>query len=198
MSLSMRASHSEEPRVTVRFYVSFWSVFLVMASVILVGIFFTLPSNVLSIRDGGAKRTFFASYVPQSWGFFVKPQRDGEYRVYSVDGSGNGSRVDSFPNSSPSNFFGFSRSQRSQGPEMAQITQQNDWKSCSTLTIHECLVEASQDPLIISATNRSKNETMCGDLVFLHTKPTTWSYKDFSNERRTAEAYQHVFVKCKH
>ncbi|CAB0575624.1 SdpA family antimicrobial peptide system protein [Corynebacterium diphtheriae] len=192
----MKTNRSEEIRITYRFYASFWSTLFVLTSLMLVGIFFTLPSNVLSIRDGGEARTFFASYLPQSWGFFVKPQQDGEYRVYSIDGSESASRIDSFPNSSPSNFFGLSRSQRSQGPEIAEIVQQNDWENCNSVSIHECLVEASKDPPHVSAQNSAKDKTMCGELIFLHTKPTIWSYQDFSNERRTAEAYQHVTVKC--
>lgn len=191
-----RTKRIKQPVATTRFYVSFGLTFSILVSLILAGIFFTLPSNVLSIRDGGGARTFFTSYLPQSWGFFVKPQQDGEYRVYRIEDSGSESRIDSFPNSSPTNYFGLSRTQRSQGPEMARIVGQNEWKNCSSSVIRDCLTAAVVDSPTLSATNGSKDETLCGDLVFLHTKPTIWSYRDFSNERRTAEAYQHVTVTC--
>lgn len=71
----MKTNRSEEIRITYRFYASFWSTLFVLTSLMLVGIFFTLPSNVLSIRDGGEARTFFASYLPQSWGFLSSPNR---------------------------------------------------------------------------------------------------------------------------
>ncbi|MBG9244987.1 SdpA family antimicrobial peptide system protein [Corynebacterium belfantii] len=125
----------------------------------------------------------FLPLTSPSHGVFVKPQQDGEYRVYSIDGSESASRIDSFPNSSPSNFFGLSRSQRSQGPEIAEIVQQNDRENCNSVSIHECLVEASKDPPNVSAQNSAKDKTMCGELIFLHTKPTIWSYQDFSNEK---------------
>ncbi|WP_084767439.1 SdpA family antimicrobial peptide system protein [Corynebacterium resistens] len=187
---------SESAVLRFRFYLSFYITSILIALLILTGIFFTMPSNVLSIRDGGTYRTFFSSSLPQAWGFFVKPQLDGEYRAYIVDDSGQTSRADSFPNSSPSNHFGISRSQRSQGPEMAQIAEQNEWKECKSPVISECLVEAKNRQTSMVAENTSKDKTICGNLILLHTKPTIWSYRDFSNERRTSESYQYVAVKC--
>ena len=179
-----------------RFYIAFYATALIIASFVLAGIFFTMPSNVLSIRDGGAFRTFFSSSLPQAWGFFVKPQLDGEYRAYRISDSRQFSRVDSFPNSSASNYFGISRSQRSQGPEIAQIVAQNEWSDCISSIISECLEGAKNDHITTTAENTSKDKTICGNTVFLHTKPTVWSYRDFSDERRTSEAYQYVSVNC--
>ena len=47
-----------------RFYLSFYITSILIALLILTGIFFTMPSNVLSIRDGGTYRTFSLHLSP--------------------------------------------------------------------------------------------------------------------------------------
>lgn len=97
---------------------------LLVVGVLLAGsVFFALPSNVLSTRDGGELRKLSASFLPQSWAFFTKPPSDPEFAPYTVseDGVAYASRL---PNSRARNWFGLSRSQRTQGPEIAAMANQ--------------------------------------------------------------------------
>ncbi|WP_353963266.1 MULTISPECIES: hypothetical protein [unclassified Streptomyces] len=64
------------------------------------------------------------------------------------------------PQSNPSSFFGLSRTQRAQGPEMAIIDASvTGWKSCSG-TLTTCLSQAAALPAA-KITNRNPVQTIC-------------------------------------
>lgn len=74
----------------------------------ILGIFFSLPSNVLNMRDGNTARVVSLKFFPQSWDFFTKSQQDPELIAYQKVEE-EIFRIDRFPNSKQSNFYGFSR-----------------------------------------------------------------------------------------
>ncbi|MGV0332599.1 SdpA family antimicrobial peptide system protein [Corynebacterium kroppenstedtii] len=81
-------------------------------------IFFTLPSNVISLRDGSGLRTTVVDLAPQNWAFFTKSPRELEYIPYSLE---NNRMELSTPQTKAENLFGFSRDQRAQGTEIGSL-----------------------------------------------------------------------------
>ncbi|MGO2034532.1 MAG: SdpA family antimicrobial peptide system protein, partial [Brevibacterium aurantiacum] len=81
---------------------------------LLVSVFFSLPSNVLSDRGKvNAARVFSVDLAPQGWGFFTKPPSDSDLFYYD----GNLQSVMETPQGRADNLLGLSRTQRAQGPE---------------------------------------------------------------------------------
>ena len=95
----------------------------VVLGVLATSIFFSLPSNVVSVRDGGSVRVFWAKALPQGWAFFTKPPSDSELVAYRVV-EGELVYASLTPNSRPRNLFGLTRTQRAQGPEIAAMANQ--------------------------------------------------------------------------
>jgi antimicrobial peptide system SdpA family protein len=151
---------------------------ILLVGVLLAGsIFFSLPSNVLSTRDGGQLRTLSARFLPQSWAFFTKPPSDPEFVPYIVsdDGVDYAARL---PNSRSENLYGISRRQRAQGPEVAGMANQvKKWKDCEEIE-GDCpaVVAGSSTPAPVS--NSSPVPTLCGRLVLVETRPIPWKFRE--------------------
>ncbi|MFI8266628.1 SdpA family antimicrobial peptide system protein [Streptomyces sp. NPDC085665] len=151
---------------------------LLVVAILLAGsVFFSLPSNVASTRDGGALRKLSAGFLPQSWAFFTKPPSDPEFVPYLVsdDGVTYASRL---PNSRPENLYGLSRRQRAQGPEIAAMANQvRTWQNCEDAA-GDCPLEVAGSGERVSVTNTSSVPTLCGTLVLVETRPVPWKIRD--------------------
>lgn len=80
--------------------------------------FLSADSTVVLPRGtdmGDTLRQFVLPVFPQAWPFFTKPADDSELTAFVVSEDSITNATD-FPNSLPSNAFGFSRTQRAQGP----------------------------------------------------------------------------------
>lgn len=163
--------------------------------------FLSSDSTVLYPREVGAGdpiRRAILPLFPQNWPFFTKPASDPEYAVFSEAEDGSIHRSFDFPNSTESNLFGWSRTQRAQGPEMANLRvhiPDDEFVDCS-LTQGDCVKEAlKREPRKVS--NSSTYPTLCGGLVLAETKPVPWEYReDYAGWR--AENYAvHLNVACK-
>jgi antimicrobial peptide system SdpA family protein len=169
---------------------------ILVTGVLLAGsIFFSLPSNVLSTRDGGDLRAFSARFLPQSWAFFTKPPNDPEFVPYAVNDGG----VDyaaRLPNSRADNLYGLSRRQRAQGPEVAAMANQvRQWKNCEE-TEGDCpsVVAGSSAPERVD--NSSPVPTLCGRLVLVETRPVPWKFRDTYEGWRLDKRAAVVEAKC--
>ncbi|MCX5204973.1 SdpA family antimicrobial peptide system protein [Streptomyces sp. NBC_00237] len=191
---------------------------LVTGALLAGSIFFSLPSNVLSTRDGGDLRAFSARFLPQSWAFFTKPPSDPEFVPYVVndDGVAYAARL---PNSRPDNLYGLSRRQRAQGPEVAAMANQvQKWKNCEEAEGDCPAVVAGSSasgaansgpgrgsgpanepvsvPVPVSVENTSPVPTLCGRLVLVETRPVPWKFRDKYEGWRLDKRAALVEAKC--
>lgn len=142
--------------------------------------FLSADSTVLYPRqqgEGDVLRKYVLPLFPQSWPFFTKPPDDSEYAAYSISGR-QVSPATSFPNSLPSNAFGFSRTQRAQGPEMANLAMELEpglWTEC--LSVPGDCVLAADEKTPVKLHNHSTVATLCGNYVLAETEPIPWSFR---------------------
>lgn len=158
---------------------------VLLVFVLAVTIFFTLPSNVLSVRDGGPLRTTALAYMPEGWAFFTKPPSDSDLVPYEQRPDGEVSSLSRFPQSAHSNLLGLSRKQRAQGTEVGEIAQgAQEWVNCREQFTDQCVEATFTDGKVNRAVNSSAVSTLCGRIVLLETSPIDWSYRDRYEEHR--------------
>lgn len=171
---------------------------LAAALVLLAGsIFFSLPSNVLSVKDGGDTRRLSTQLFPQGWSFFTKPPSDSEVAVYRIEHGGSVAPVNQPPQAERRNLFGLSRAQRAQGPEVARIVAQvSEWTTCD---VGEEPSSCAADSVIRSAQpidNEFPGPTVCGEVVVVETAPVRWTFRHDYEQARTALQATRIEVRC--
>lgn len=132
---------------------------------LLASVFFTLPSNVLSHRDGSTIRIFFTTLAPQNWAFFTRDPQSQEVVAYQVDGDQVRNLMRT-PQVRASNLFGLTRKQRAQGVEIGEIYgSQLRWASCDAKW-DQCMTQArAQNSQTVA--NRSPVPTVCGEVILV-------------------------------
>lgn len=148
-----------------------------VVTVLAVSVFFSLPSNVLSARDGGGLRVIMARTLPQSWAFFTKPPNDPEIAPYQVRVYETLQYASLLPNSRRSNFYGLTRKQRAQGPEVANLFNQIPALTTCTAGQADCLEEIALTGRPVTLHNTSKVPTLCGRLLLVETVPVPWAFR---------------------
>ena len=148
-------------------------------------IFLSLPSNV--VMDRGTQnnmRQFSITWVPQGWGFFTRPPSENGIRVFAPDSL---EPLLHTPQNAASNLWGLSRTQRAQGPEVANLVLEvevAEWFSCelgSTLAdCRDALAWSGTPPREV--TNTSPLTTICGPALIVESKPVSWSYRHLYEE----------------
>lgn len=156
-------------------------------SILACTIFFSLPSNVLSIRDGGRLRTLSVELAQQSWVFFTRPPSYNEYAPFDVSADGGLTSTLRFPQTNSGNLYGLRRWQRAQGPELANVVNQAEtWFDCKAFEgSEECAREAlaaTSSPM--TAVNTSPVATMCGRTVIVETEPVRWAFRNMYEVKR--------------
>ncbi|MEU4179398.1 SdpA family antimicrobial peptide system protein [Streptomyces sp. NPDC026589] len=169
---------------------------ILLVGVLLAGsIFFSLPSNVLSTRDGGDLRSLSARFLPQSWAFFTKPPNDPEFVPYVVSDDGVGYAAQ-LPNSRSDNLYGLTRRQRAQGPEVASMANQvQEWEDCEE-TEGDCPAVVAGSSAPVPVTNSSPVPTLCGRLVLVETRPVPWKFREKYEGWRLDKRAALVEAKC--
>ncbi|WP_408907051.1 SdpA family antimicrobial peptide system protein [Streptomyces atratus] len=169
---------------------------ILLVGVLLAGsIFFSLPSNVLSTRDGGDLRVLSARFLPQSWAFFTKPPSDPEFVPYVVSDEGVAYAA-RLPNSRSDNLYGLTRRQRTQGPEVASMANQvQAWKDCEEIE-GDCPAVVAGSSVPTSVTNSSPVPTLCGRLVLVESRPIPWKFRDRYEGWRLDKKAALVEAKC--
>jgi antimicrobial peptide system SdpA family protein len=172
---------------------------LVLVSAIALSAFLSANSTVLFPRqqgEGDLLRKYLLPLFPQSWPFFTKPPDDSEYTAYSISGR-RISAATNFPNSLPSNVFGFSRSQRAQGPEMANLAMEIEpglWVEC--LSVPGDCVGAATETKPVKLRNHSTVASLCGTYVLAETEPIPWSFRHAYDGWRTEIRVVKVELAC--
>ncbi|WP_407319279.1 SdpA family antimicrobial peptide system protein [Isoptericola halotolerans] len=158
-------------------------------------IFFSLPSNVLAVREGEPVRRLAVALAPQSWGFFTKDPAEEELEPYLVTDEGL-EHVLAFPQASPGNPFGISRKHRAQGVELGLLASQvENWFECTTSTGSECRESVLADPAV-TITNASPVATVCGAAVLVKSVAVPWAYRDSYDATRYDVEAAVVEVEC--
>ncbi|MFD0356809.1 SdpA family antimicrobial peptide system protein [Streptomyces sp. NPDC127110] len=169
---------------------------LLVGALLAGSVFFSLPSNVLSTRDGGDLRALSARFLPQSWAFFTKPPSDPEFVPYLVSEGGGVASAALLPNSRAENLYGLTRRQRAQGPEVAAMANQvRTWRDCDGIE-GDCpaVVAGSAEPVRVE--NSSPVPTLCGRVVLVETRPVPWKFRDRYEGWRLDKRAAVVEAKC--
>jgi antimicrobial peptide system SdpA family protein len=170
---------------------------LVTVAVLGGAIFVSLPSTVLYPRDGTPLREVLVNALPESWPFFTKPPSDSEITAYIVD-EDRIRNASAFPNAKAANWFGIQRTQRAQGPEMANLINtlpQESWLQCREHRSTDCVVAAAEtEPTAIRS--EYTEQTLCGRVIIVETKPVAFSYTDMYTGHRLDEQALHLDVEC--
>lgn len=170
---------------------------VLMALTLAFSVFFSLPSNVLSVRDGGPMRVLWAHALPQGWAFFTKPPSDPELVAYRLEDDGELSYAALTPNSLPRNMFGLTRKQRAQGPEIAAMANQTrDWNRCG-VSDGDCLSDVAHDEDGPSIINTAPSPTLCGPVVIVETEPVPWAYRHNYDGWRLDSRYTSFEAVCR-
>ncbi|MFF7636960.1 SdpA family antimicrobial peptide system protein [Kitasatospora sp. NPDC008050] len=166
----------------------------VLFSFLVLSVFYTLPSNALSSRHSKGARTLFNTLAPQDWAFFTRNPETVQLGVYAFDGTSARSLMRT-PQGNPSNFFGLSREQRAQGPEIGYVNAEtNDWTDCAGL-LDSCLHSASGTPAQ-RVRNTSPIPTVCGDAYLTEEKTVPWEYRNLVAYRKRVVKIAHLDVTC--
>lgn len=172
--------------------------FTVLAALFLAAVFYSMPSNVVDLRDRSPQRTLFTQAFPEAWGFFTKPPNSPEIGAFRVSEASIESAL-SFPHSRMENAFGLSRKHRAQGPEIAELSsaaEGSEWIDCDSIE-GDCLSHAGNrtEPLLVE--NKFPARSLCGKLVLAETIPVPWSYRDSYEGWRTERRAIYLEVQCK-
>lgn len=177
------------------------STLLTLSSLLIVTAFYSLPGNVLSLREGQAPRELSVLLAPQGWGFFTRDPTENEIIAYSViqNQSNNSYLLDinRTSQSSPFAWGGVRRVQRAQGPELAIIVHQvEEWEECSNSSVGEqCRIQAIHNaPQLV--TNTSPVPSVCGNTVVTLSKVVPWEYRENYSEQRYDTHVVHLNVAC--
>ncbi|MFD8814607.1 SdpA family antimicrobial peptide system protein [Streptomyces sp. NPDC059627] len=161
----------------------------------LLTIFFAMPGNVLTRSWMGGLKSAFTITAPQGWAFFTKSPQSIDLYAYRDSGHGYPSLLKT-PQVKPSNYFGLSREQRAQGPELAGLARYvAHWDACPEQQITPCLQAAFGRP-VRSVDNDSPTPTLCGDLVLAEQRPTPWAYRNFTKDTTRVQDTVHIRVRC--
>ncbi|MFJ3876585.1 SdpA family antimicrobial peptide system protein [Streptomyces sp. NPDC090077] len=183
------------PRMPVPALVSAAGGILLVGALLAGSVFFSLPSNVLSTRDGGDLRALSARVLPQSWAFFTKPPSDPEFVPYLVS-DGDVVHAALLPNSRAENLYGLTRRQRAQGPEVAAMANQvRTWRNCEEIE-GDCPAVVAGAPEAVPVENSSPVPTLCGRVVLVETRPVPWEFRDRYEGWRLDKRAAVVEAKC--
>lgn len=174
------------------------SALLVMGFALAASVFYSLPSNVVSSRDGSFQRTLSVKLAQQSWIFFTKPPESPEMAPYRIS-KGRVQNLSKFPQTRPANWFGLRRTQRAQGPEVANLIAAlppNSWISCSTVTEIDACVQKAVAERPVAVKNTSTTSSVCGQVVILETEPTRWGFREHYRETRLPSRGVPLSVEC--
>lgn len=167
---------------------------VILSTVILIA---NSPSNVVSSQSA-SERQFIRLLFPQGWAFFTRPSDDPEWHPYAVDDGAHLMSLSKLPNSRSENYFGISRAQRAQGPELASIVNNaGKWMDCKEIPDgSDCLHHTLQSSIPVTVTNIFPDPTLCGVILISETVPVPWSYRHQYDGWRIDEKATLVDVQC--
>ena len=173
------------------YYISF----ILFGTFLISSVYVQLPTTPITSNVNAETKNDWTRFYPQGWQFFTKNTSDPEVTIYSVNNK-NIENISNFPNSRIDNWFGFKRAQRAQGTEAGSLSMQVDkWRECNENPEADCLIDSIND-VPQKVTNKSHNQTICGNIILMMTKPVPWGFRDSYNGWRLDDNSVHLDVKC--
>ncbi|MFJ9906237.1 SdpA family antimicrobial peptide system protein [Streptomyces sp. NPDC101152] len=169
---------------------------LVLFGYLAAGLFYTLPSNALSSRHSKGARPVFNTLVPENWAFFTRNPQTTQTGVYAQRADGSIRNLLRTPQGDPSNFFGLSRRQRAQGPELGYLNANaaGKWADCAGY-LDDCVKEAAAKPAV-QVKNTNPVPTVCGDAYLTQEETVPWSFRNQVPYVRRVLKVAHLDVRC--
>src|SRR6201999_1340751 len=148
-----------------------------------------------------ALRVELNTIAGQSFAFFTRSPQTEQIMAYRL--RPDGTAADSLlvtPQGKASNLFGLSRTQRAQGPELANLVRQvgaSAWVDCVGLDRTTCIDQIAHQPKTLLH-NTSPVPTVCGQVVLTAEKTTKWAYRRLTEDRYVIERIATVSIDCPH
>ena len=162
----------------------------------------TLPSNILWGRTQlSPLRVELNTIAGQNFAFFTRSPEDAQIIAYRLNS--DGATIDSLmvtPQGKAANLFGLSRTQRAQGPELAnlvRVIRPEGWADCTGLDHPTCVARAGGQPKMLLR-NDSPVPTVCGQVVFTVETTTKWAYRRLAQDRYVIVRIAPASVDCIH
>lgn len=171
-------------------------VFVTAGIVLFLGsVFYTLPSNVLSLR-GGAVRNAFNTISPQDWAFFTRDPQSTMIGAYELTPDGGAVSRLTTPQNRVRNSFGLSRTQRAQGPELGFLDHAvGGWANCDG-SVDYC-IDANKNAPTQNIANTSPVPTICGDTFITQEEPQPWAFRSLTSHPSRVTKVAHISAECK-
>jgi hypothetical protein len=108
------------------------------------------PVNVLTDKSvSGLELTAdFGLPFPQAWAFFTKSPQSPSILAYKNESGNVWIRLDTLPQSEPSNLYGLSRNQRAQPTELAILASETTFTKCDDY-LNRCLARPTVNVQVI-------------------------------------------------
>lgn len=160
----------------------------------------TLPSNIMWERTQlRAVRVELNTIAGQDFAFFTRSPETEQIVAYRRDPDGTvAASLLVTPQAKGSNLFGLSRTQRAQGPELANLIREigaNAWVDCVGLDRTTCTEQIAHQPKTLLH-NTSPVPTVCGQVVLTAEKTTKWAYRRLTEDRYVIERIAAVSIDC--
>jgi antimicrobial peptide system SdpA family protein len=162
----------------------------------------TLPSNIIWERTQlQTLRVELNTIAGQSFAFFTRSPQTEQIVAYRLLPDGTiGASLMVTPQGTPANLFGVSRTQRAQGPELANLVQDVEprmWLDCTGLDRRDCLDQIARAPKALLR-NTSPVPTVCGQVVLAAERTTKWAYRRLSDTGYVIHQIVPASIDCPH
>lgn len=162
----------------------------------------TLPSNIIWERTQlRALRVELNTIAGQSFAFFTRSPQTEQIMAYRL--RPDGAAADSLlvtPQGKASNLFGLSRTQRAQGPELANLVRavpEKAWADCTGLDRTTCIDQVARRPKALLH-NTIPVPTVCGQVLLTAESTTKWAYRRLSDTRYVIDRIAPASIDCIH
>jgi antimicrobial peptide system SdpA family protein len=160
----------------------------------------TLPTNIVWNRgQWPTVRAGLNVVAGQNFAFFTRSPESDEYVAYRLQPDGVlGDSLLQVPQGKSANLFGLSRTQRAQGPEMANLMRAiptSGWIECAELGHDEC-VDGMRGRGKTTLLNTSPIPTICGEAALAVESTVKWAYRKVTADGYTIERLAPVSIDC--
>jgi antimicrobial peptide system SdpA family protein len=160
----------------------------------------TLPSNILWERTQlPAVRAELNAIAGENFAFFTRSPESEQIAAYRLGSDGSlGLSLLTTPQAKAGNLYGLSRTQRAQGPELANLMRAvpaDEWTDCAALDAVTCV-----DRMVRRGSahlqNHSPIPTVCGKVVLTLESTAKWAYRRLATAVYTIDRIVMVNVDC--
>jgi antimicrobial peptide system SdpA family protein len=162
----------------------------------------TLPSNIMWERNQlRAIRVELNTIAAQDFAFFTRSAETEQIIAYRLNSDGSAvASLSRTPQAKASNLFGLSRTQRAQGPELANLVRAvrpGAWVNCTGLDRKTCFDGVPRQPKAFLH-NNSPIPTVCGQVMLTFERTTKWAYRRLTDARYAVERVALASIDCVH